>query len=226
MLDAGVDLRDVQIAARHADPRTTMRPVRARQNLDRHPNYILAAYMASGTFPNFRHRGLGSGGRLASPVSEWALGAAHAAGAGSVRPPAEALTPTEIKIAALVAGGDSTSDIARGMFVSRRTVQTHISRILAKLGAKGRVEIVREALRQGRLALAGRTNRRRCGKVSSHDHYSQPGAAGCLGLCPVLGTGQAAGRDMRRMTQPGLLWASVRRRRITSATLPGDATWV
>jgi integrase/recombinase XerD len=49
MLDAGVDLRDVQIAARHADPRTTMRYDRARENLDRHPNYILAAYMASGT---------------------------------------------------------------------------------------------------------------------------------------------------------------------------------
>jgi integrase/recombinase XerD len=49
MLDAGVDLRDVQIAARHADPRTTMRYDRARHNLDRHPNYILAAYMASGT---------------------------------------------------------------------------------------------------------------------------------------------------------------------------------
>ena len=47
--DAGVDLRDVQIAARHADPRTTMRYDRARKNLDRHPNYILAAYMASGT---------------------------------------------------------------------------------------------------------------------------------------------------------------------------------
>jgi integrase/recombinase XerD len=42
MLDAGVDLRDVQIAARHADPRTTMRYDRARKNLDRHPNYILA----------------------------------------------------------------------------------------------------------------------------------------------------------------------------------------
>ncbi|MEJ7834406.1 MAG: tyrosine-type recombinase/integrase [Nocardioides sp.] len=49
MLDAGIDLRDVQIAARHADPRTTMRYDRARNNLDRHPNYILAAYMASGT---------------------------------------------------------------------------------------------------------------------------------------------------------------------------------
>jgi DNA-binding CsgD family transcriptional regulator len=61
----------------------------------------------------------------------------------------EALTPTEVQVAALVARGDSTSDIARGMFLSRRTVQTYISRILAKLGAKGRVEIVREALRQG-----------------------------------------------------------------------------
>jgi DNA-binding CsgD family transcriptional regulator len=61
----------------------------------------------------------------------------------------EALTATEIKIAALMARGDSTSDIARTMFLSRRTVQTYISRILAKLGAKGRVDIVREALRQG-----------------------------------------------------------------------------
>jgi DNA-binding CsgD family transcriptional regulator len=61
----------------------------------------------------------------------------------------EALTSTEVKIAALVARGDSTSDIARGMFLSRRTVQTYISHILTKLEAKGRVEIVREALRQG-----------------------------------------------------------------------------
>ena len=44
MLDAGVSLRDVQIAARHADPKTTMRYAQARKNLDRHPNYILAAY--------------------------------------------------------------------------------------------------------------------------------------------------------------------------------------
>ena len=35
MLDAAVDLRDVQIAARHADPPTTMRYDRARKNLDR-----------------------------------------------------------------------------------------------------------------------------------------------------------------------------------------------
>jgi DNA-binding CsgD family transcriptional regulator len=60
-----------------------------------------------------------------------------------------ALTATEVKIAALVARGDSTSEIARGMFLSRRTVQTYISRILAKLPAKSRVEIAREALRHG-----------------------------------------------------------------------------
>jgi len=47
MLDAGVDLRDAEIAARHADPRTTMRYDRARENLDRHPNYILAAYITA-----------------------------------------------------------------------------------------------------------------------------------------------------------------------------------
>ena len=49
MLNAGVDLRDVQTAARHAGPRTTMRYDRAR-NPPRSPSQLhLAAYMASGT---------------------------------------------------------------------------------------------------------------------------------------------------------------------------------
>jgi DNA-binding CsgD family transcriptional regulator/tetratricopeptide (TPR) repeat protein len=61
----------------------------------------------------------------------------------------EALTPTEVKIAALIAHGDSTADIAKGMYLSRRTVQTYISHILAKLDAKSRLEIVREAERRG-----------------------------------------------------------------------------
>jgi integrase/recombinase XerD len=34
LLDSGVDLRDAQIAARHADPRTTMRYDRARKNVE------------------------------------------------------------------------------------------------------------------------------------------------------------------------------------------------
>ena len=42
-LDAGVPLRDVQEAASHADPRTTMRYDRARASLDRRATYIVAA---------------------------------------------------------------------------------------------------------------------------------------------------------------------------------------
>jgi integrase/recombinase XerD len=45
-LDAGVPLRDVQEAASHADPRTTMGYDRARVSLDRHATYIVAAYIA------------------------------------------------------------------------------------------------------------------------------------------------------------------------------------
>jgi integrase/recombinase XerD len=45
-LDAGVPLRDVQEAASHADPQTTMRYDRARDSLDRHATYIVAAYVA------------------------------------------------------------------------------------------------------------------------------------------------------------------------------------
>jgi integrase/recombinase XerD len=45
-LDAGVPLRDVQGAASHADPRTTMRYDRARVSLDRHATYIVSTYIA------------------------------------------------------------------------------------------------------------------------------------------------------------------------------------
>jgi hypothetical protein len=39
-------LRDVQEAASHADPRTTMRYDRARTSPDRHATYIVAAFIA------------------------------------------------------------------------------------------------------------------------------------------------------------------------------------
>ena len=44
--DAGVPLRDVQEAASHADPRTTMRYDRGRGSLDRHATYIVATFLA------------------------------------------------------------------------------------------------------------------------------------------------------------------------------------
>ena len=47
-LDAGVPLRDVQHAARHADPRTTTVYDHRRQGLDRHAAYVVVAFVAGG----------------------------------------------------------------------------------------------------------------------------------------------------------------------------------
>jgi DNA-binding CsgD family transcriptional regulator/tetratricopeptide (TPR) repeat protein len=75
-----------------------------------------------------RHREAGRRGR---PVTGW-----------------DALTPTETKIARLISEGQSNSDVAARLFLSRTTVHTHVSHILAKLEARSRAEIVREALSQ------------------------------------------------------------------------------
>lgn len=58
----------------------------------------------------------------------------------------ESLTPTELRVAHLISDGLSNPDIAAELFLSRNTVQTHVSHILAKLGARSRFEIAREAL--------------------------------------------------------------------------------
>ena len=57
----------------------------------------------------------------------------------------EALTPTEIRVAGMVAQGMSNPQIAEKLFLSRRTVQTHVSHILAKLELQSRTDIAREA---------------------------------------------------------------------------------
>jgi DNA-binding CsgD family transcriptional regulator len=125
--------------------------------------------------------------RAEARLGSRASGAACAAGTAIACSGREALTLTEVKIAALVARGDSASDIARGMFVSRRTVQACISRILTKLGAKSRAEIVGEALRR---ASRPSVTAGRCiaAKVSSYDHYSRPRLAGSIEECPAPGT--------------------------------------
>ncbi len=52
-----------------------------------------------------------------------------------------ALTDREFKIATLVAGGASNPEIAGSLFLSRKTVERHISNILGKLGARNRTEL-------------------------------------------------------------------------------------
>jgi DNA-binding NarL/FixJ family response regulator len=57
-----------------------------------------------------------------------------------------ALTPIELKVAELVAEGRSNPDIAAELLLSRRTVQSHVSHILAKLGGRSRLDIARSAV--------------------------------------------------------------------------------
>jgi DNA-binding CsgD family transcriptional regulator len=52
-----------------------------------------------------------------------------------------ALSDREREIANLVAGGASNPDIARTLFLSRKTVERHVSTILAKLGVKNRAQL-------------------------------------------------------------------------------------
>jgi ATP/maltotriose-dependent transcriptional regulator MalT len=60
----------------------------------------------------------------------------------------ESLTPTEAKIAALVAEGLSNPKIAAQLFLSARTVATHVSHVLTKLEVSSRIDIAREAARR------------------------------------------------------------------------------
>jgi DNA-binding NarL/FixJ family response regulator len=66
----------------------------------------------------------------------------------------DSLTPTELKVAGLVARGMSNPQIATELFLSRRTVQTHVSHILAKLSLTSRTDIAREASKRDLTASA------------------------------------------------------------------------
>jgi DNA-binding CsgD family transcriptional regulator len=57
----------------------------------------------------------------------------------------DSLTPTEVKVAKLVEEGLSNPEIAAKLLLSRRTVATHVSHILKKLGVHSRTDIAREA---------------------------------------------------------------------------------
>jgi len=61
------------------------------------------------------------------------------------------LSPREREILALLADGKTQREIAAALFISPKTVATHIQRLLAKLGVHSRAQAVAAAFREGLL---------------------------------------------------------------------------
>jgi DNA-binding CsgD family transcriptional regulator len=57
----------------------------------------------------------------------------------------ESLTATELRVVALVASGLTNAEVAARLYVSRHTVESHLSHVFAKLGLASRVELAVQA---------------------------------------------------------------------------------
>jgi two-component system response regulator NreC len=83
---------------------------------------------------------VGRGGRYLDPsIGGWTL-----PGAGDA-----VLSGRELEVLRLVALGHTNSEIAKRMYISPRTVETHRASLQRKLGVSGRPELVRYALERG-----------------------------------------------------------------------------
>ena len=72
---------------------------------------------------------------------------------GNGRPDASPLTPREEEILQLIADGRSTTEAARELFISAKTVKNHLASIYAKLDARDRTQAVLSAVRSGIVKL-------------------------------------------------------------------------
>ena len=100
----------------------------------------------------------GRSGRRPSPI-----GATHT-GDPTVPPSAQrrpsfgwnSLTATEMKVVSLVAEGHTNRQIAERLFVSRRTIATHIEHVFQKLGHANRVELAADVAHSEASAISRR----------------------------------------------------------------------
>ena len=81
----------------------------------------------------------------AAPWAERCRAELRASGARVARPPESSsdLTPQELQVAMEVSAGRSNPEVAAALFISRKTVEMHLTRIYRKLGITNRAELVR-----------------------------------------------------------------------------------
>ncbi|GAA1056287.1 hypothetical protein GCM10017608_27850 [Agromyces luteolus] len=83
-------------------------------------------------------------GPVPAPTATSALGTALAS-----------LTEREREVLVLVAGGLSNDDLAERLVISRHTAKTHVNRVMAKLGAHDRAQLVIAAYEAGLVRPGG-----------------------------------------------------------------------
>ena len=98
-------------------------------------------------------REIADGGRYVHP----ALGARLVAAEAEARAAADAdpLSDREREVLRLLALGHTNQEIAKMLYISVRTAETHRAHIMQKLGLSTRAELVRHALAQGLLDESG-----------------------------------------------------------------------
>jgi DNA-binding NarL/FixJ family response regulator len=130
--------------------------------LSMHANeaYVVAAFRAGAAGYVLKEEGArelvkairaAAGGRrhLSSLISEDALRAYETRATEKTTDPYDALTLREREVLRLTAAGHSGTEIARQLFISPRTVETHRANLMRKLGVRNQKELVRFAVQRG-----------------------------------------------------------------------------
>jgi DNA-binding NarL/FixJ family response regulator len=98
-------------------------------------------------------RTVADGAALLDPGATRRLIEAYTSGAGEPTATAtelhDDLTAREIELLALIAGGSTNAEIAERLVISPLTVKSHVSRILTKMGARDRTQLVVMAYESG-----------------------------------------------------------------------------
>jgi NarL family two-component system response regulator LiaR len=89
------------------------------------------------------------GGAPLSPAVAARVVEELASGGGAGRAAADDLTPRELEVLCLIARGQSNKRIALELGVAEKTVKTHVSHVLAKLGLSDRTQAALYAVREG-----------------------------------------------------------------------------
>ncbi len=94
-------------------------------------------------------RAVHGGQVLLAPEAAEAMLAGRDGGSGNGLPTPASLTEREREVLALIAAGRSNREIARSLDVAEKTVKTHVSNVLMKLGVQDRTQAALYAVRHG-----------------------------------------------------------------------------